>query len=161
MQVGSEATTWCSTLAQVCARLSADIIAVRRHLHANPELSLQEFATTAYLAERVEALGSMADVTQQRIGLTCDWQSRQTEASHRRIGLRGDIDALPIETTCTEQYASRSEGVMHACGHDAHASMVWGALAVLQELDRQDALPWPVAIRAIFNRPRRRARGAH
>ena len=99
MQVGSEATTWCSTLAQVCARLSADIIAVRRHLHAHPELSLQEFATTAYLAERVEALGSMVDVTQQRIGLTCDWQSRQTEASHRRIGLRGDIDALPIETS--------------------------------------------------------------
>jgi IAA-amino acid hydrolase len=150
MKDGPSTTTWRSAVAQVSARLSADIVAVRRHLHANPELSMQEFATTAYLVERVESLGVAVDLTDQRIGLIGDWQSQQTEASLRRIGLRGDIDALPIATTCSEQYASRSEGVMHACGHDAHASMVWGALAILRELDRQSALPWPVAVRAIF-----------
>ncbi|MEO8270010.1 MAG: amidohydrolase, partial [Aureliella sp.] len=150
MQDGSVTTPWCSAVTQVSARLSADITAVRRHLHANPELSMQEFATTKYLAERVESLGIAAAITDQRIGLTSDWQSQQAESSQRRIGLRGDIDALPIDTVCTEQYASRSEGVMHACGHDAHASMVWGALAILHELDHRRALPWPVAVRAIF-----------
>ena len=144
MKDGPSTTTWRSAVAQVSARLSADIVTVRRHLHANPELSMQEFATTAYLAERVESLGVAVDLTDQRIGLIGDWQSQHTETSPRRIGLRGDIDALPIATTCSEQYASRSEGVMHACGHDAHASMVWGALAILQELERQSALPWPV-----------------
>lgn len=150
MQDGLGTTNWRSAIAQVAARLSAEMVAVRRHLHAHPELSMQEFATTAYLAECVESLGIAAVINEQLIGLTTDWQSRQTETSPQRIGLRGDIDALPIATTCSDQYASCCEGVMHACGHDAHASMVWGALAILHELDQRGALPWPVAIRAIF-----------
>ena len=150
MQDGSGTATWRSALAQVSASLSPAIVAVRRHLHANPELSMQEYATTAYLAERVESLGSSPVITEQRIGMTCNWQSRHTQTSQRRVGLRGDIDALPIDTKSTEQYASQNAGVMHACGHDAHSSMVWGALAILHNLDQEGALPWPVAIRAIF-----------
>ncbi|MCA9133991.1 MAG: amidohydrolase, partial [Planctomycetales bacterium] len=96
------------------------------------------------------SLGLTPQVTRHNIGLTCDWQYSAAKPSTVRVGLRGDIDALPIATVSTAGYASRSEGVMHACGHDAHATMVWGALALLCRLERQGALPWSVAVRAIF-----------
>lgn len=150
MQEGPSPQSWRSELAEAAANWAPSIISVRRHLHSHPELSMREFNTTAYLAERVESLGCVATVTEQRIGLTSDWQSQHASSSPLRIGLRGDIDALPIATLGTDVYASRHTGVMHACGHDAHAAMVWGAVAILQELDRQDALPNPVAVRAIF-----------
>ena len=111
---------------------------------------MREFTTTTYLAERVESLGNATRVTEHGIGLTSDWQSQHDSSSPIRVGLRGDIDALPIATLGTDIYASRHTGVMHACGHDAHAAMVWGALAILHELDRREALPNPVAVRAIF-----------
>jgi IAA-amino acid hydrolase len=141
---------WLADLNRVAHQLVPSIIHVRRHLHAHPELSMREFATTQFLAQRIEALGLAPQLTPQRIGLTADWQSNHRPGSKLRIGLRGDIDALPIPTLCTGDYASRSAGIMHACGHDAHAAMVWGAVAILQELDRSDALPGPVAVRAIF-----------
>lgn len=150
MQEGPSPQSWRSELVQAAANLAPRIVSVRRHLHSHPELSMSEFNTTAYLAERVESLGCVATVTEHRIGLTSDWQSQHALSSPLRIGLRGDIDALPIATLGTDVYASRHTGVMHACGHDAHAAMVWGAVAILQELDRQDALPNPVAVRAIF-----------
>lgn len=150
MQEGPSPLSWRSELGQVAARLAPGIVSVRRHLHSHPELSMREVTTTAFLAERVESLGIVARVTEHGIGLTGDWRSQHPTPSPHRIGLRGDIDALPIATVGTDVYASRHEGVMHACGHDAHAAMVWGALAILHELDRLDALPNPVAVRAIF-----------
>lgn len=150
MHEGPSLQSWRSELVQVATRLAPRIVSVRRHLHSHPELSMREFTTTAYLAERIESLGCVAMITEQRIGLTSDWQSQHALPPPRRIGLRGDIDALPIATLGTDVYASRHTGVMHACGHDAHAAMVWGAVAILHELDRQNALPNPVAVRAIF-----------
>ncbi len=142
--------TWLDELAQVARRVAPAIVQIRRHLHTHPELSMHEFATTRFLSERVESLGLEARVTQQKIGLTCDWNSQRTANSQSRVGLRGDIDALPIPTASNGDYASRSAGVMHACGHDAHAAMVWGALAILRELDLSGGLPGPVSVRAIF-----------
>ena len=141
---------WTSHVSRVAREVAPAIIHIRRHLHAHPELSLHEFATTRFLAERVESLGLEPRVTDQRIGLVCDWTSRHVAPPPRRIGLRGDIDALPIPTTSTGEYASRSAGIMHACGHDAHAAMVWGALAILEHLDQQQVLAWPVGVRGIF-----------
>lgn len=143
-------TTWLTKLARASHNLSPAIVKVRRHLHAHPELSMQELATTRYLAERIETLGLEATITAQGIGLTADWSSQHPQRSSIRVGLRGDIDALPIATVSTGDYASRSQGVMHACGHDAHAAMVWGALAILSELDTAGALPGPVSVRGIF-----------
>lgn len=150
MQEGPSPQNWRGELVQVARRLTPGIVSVRRHLHSHPELSMGEFSTTAYLAEQVESLNTVAKVTEHGIGLTSDWQSQHALPSPHRIGLRGDIDALPIATTGTDVYASRHFGVMHACGHDAHAAMVWGAMAILHELDRHDALPHAVAVRAIF-----------
>lgn len=141
---------WTEELARAASLMQPEIVAVRRHLHEHPELSMREFETTRYLADRVAELGLSPRVTRQGIGLVCDWQSAEENQQIWRVGLRGDIDALPIPTTSTAMYASRHSGVMHACGHDAHASMVWGALALLTKLQQADALPWPVAARAIF-----------
>lgn len=141
---------WLSALRLAAQELGPQIIHLRRHLHAYPELSMREFATTNYLAQQVEGLGLQARITQQRVGLCADWDSSHSAPAARRVGIRGDIDALPIASANSGEYASRCTGVMHACGHDAHASMVWGALALLQALDRQGVLPKPVAVRAIF-----------
>ncbi len=141
---------WIQSVGAAGHRLGTAIIEVRRHLHANPELSMQEFTTTRYLAERVESMGLSPQVTSQGIGLTVDWNTARSVVATKRVGLRGDIDALPILTVSASQYASQREGVMHACGHDAHAAMLWGALAILRRLDSQDELPWPVAVRGIF-----------
>lgn len=143
-------SSWMTELSRAARAITPALVQIRRHLHTHPELSMHEFATTRFLAEQVEALGIEANVTERRIGLTSDWSSQNSESAKRRIGLRGDIDALPIPTTSTGDYASRSAGIMHACGHDAHAAMVWGALAILHNLDQQRALPWPVAVRGIF-----------
>lgn len=142
-------TIWTDDLREIARRLEVEIVALRRHLHTHPELSMQEISTTRYLATRVAALGLAPHITERGVGLTCDWQSA-SQGTVRRIGLRGDIDALPILTTSNSAYASQVRGVMHACGHDAHASMVWGALAILIRMEERRLLPWPVAVRAIF-----------
>lgn len=141
---------WQTELTRASHKLSPAIVQIRRHLHAHPELSMQEIATTRFLAQQVTNLGLEARVTPQGIGLTSDWSSQHAQRPRVRVGLRGDMDALPIATLSTCEYASRSQGVMHACGHDAHATMVWGALAILRELDSSGSLPGSVSVRAIF-----------
>lgn len=66
------------------------------------------------------------------------------------IGIRGDMDALPIATRSGADYRSSIPGVMHACGHDVHSTIALGALAVLRALRESNALPWPVASRALL-----------
>lgn len=81
-------------------------------------------------------------------------------AGPRKLGIRGDIDALWIADEKAVDYRSRVEGVMHACGHDAHTTVVLGAVLVLAELRRANRLPWPIACRAIFQPAEETNRGA-
>ncbi|WP_164103968.1 amidohydrolase [Candidatus Laterigemmans baculatus] len=138
-----------------------DVISVRRHLHRNPELSEQEFRTTEFLARLVESLGLVPTVTEARTGLTCDLLSgtAATELPPRLV-LRGDIDALPLQDGKAVEYRSSCEGRMHACGHDAHPTIVYGALRLLVSLDRDGLLPWPIAIRGLFQPAEETATGA-
>lgn len=139
----------------------ADVISVRRHLHRNPELSEQEFRTTEFLARLVESIGLKPVVIAARNGLTCDLISGGVAMSPPpRLVLRGDIDALPIQDGKPVDYRSASEGVMHACGHDAHPAIVYGALRLLQSLDRDGRLPWPIAVRGVFQPAEETATGA-
>ena len=85
---------------------------VRRHLHQHPELSMRETKTTLFLEQHLRHLGFSPQLTSKRVGLTCDWHSRDAEAGTPRIGLRADIDALPIQTISSANYASRVKGVM-------------------------------------------------
>jgi len=100
----------------------------RRHLHANPELSLHERETARYVCQQLAALGVsfVAGVGGNGVVATL-----RRGASNRSVGLRADMDALPIEETTGLPYASRAPGVMHACGHDGHTASLLAAAALL------------------------------
>ncbi|TWU01405.1 amidohydrolase [Neorhodopirellula pilleata] len=122
---------------------------IRRYLHRRPELSEQEYETTQFVCELVDDLGLQANVAQEKRGVTVDLDS-VGEVSRRRVAVRGDLDALPIQTRSTAEYASRHDGVMHACGHDAHTAIVWGVLAILNDLQKVGITCSPFRVRAIF-----------
>ncbi|MGB7327331.1 MAG: amidohydrolase [Rubripirellula sp.] len=129
--------------------LSARLREIRRYLHQKPELSECEYETTEFLGDLVSDLGLAPNFAGDRRGVWADIQS-STGTPANRIAIRGDIDALPIQTQLQTRYASRVLGVMHACGHDAHATMVWGALAILKELADEKLLPDDSSTRVIF-----------
>ncbi len=122
--------------------LSTRMRELRRYLHQRPELSGEEKATTEFLDRLVSDIGLKGVVANEERGLFVDLGHAENRG---RIAVRGDIDALPITTQLSCDYASRSPGVMHACGHDAHTAMVWGAMAILKEIGGS-----PPAVRFIF-----------
>jgi amidohydrolase len=101
----------------------------RRHLHANPELTLHEKETSAFVRAKLTQLGVpfVGGVGGHGVVATL---SRGN--SNRSVGLRADMDALPILETSGVTHASRKSGVMHACGHDGHTASLLGAVAMLQ-----------------------------
>lgn len=114
------------------ARKHADIIAWRRHLHAHPELSYQETRTGKYVAAQLRALG--IEVREDIAGTGAIGVVRGAKPGDGCVCLRADIDALPIQEKNDCEYRSTNDGVMHACGHDAHTAMVLGAGAILHAL---------------------------
>jgi amidohydrolase len=112
------------------ADLEARMLAWRRHLHAHPELSNNETETQAYLRRALasEGIGEIRDVA--GTGLAVDITGA-IPGSNRAIAIRADIDALPIEEQTGLPFASTRPGVMHACGHDAHAAMAVAAASAL------------------------------
>jgi amidohydrolase len=109
-----------------------ELVALRRHLHAHPELGRQEHATTALVAERLSAAGLSPKVLDGGTGLVCDVGT----GSGRPVVLRADLDALPLPDEKDVPYRSTVPGVCHACGHDVHTAVVLGAgLALAQYAD--------------------------
>jgi len=109
----------------------ADITAIRRDIHAHPELAFEEHRTAALVAARLEALGIE---THRGIGQTGVVGVLRAGSGSRAIGLRADMDALPIQETNDVPYRSQNDGVMHACGHDVHMASLLGASKILNEL---------------------------
>ncbi|MFR9619839.1 MAG: M20 family metallopeptidase [Rikenellaceae bacterium] len=107
-----------------------DPIALRRHLHRYPELSYEEHATSSYISQALNALG-IEHRAVAKTGVLAKIEGRGD--LHRAVVLRADIDALPVHEQTGLEYASQNEGVMHACGHDIHAAVLYGVLAKLQE----------------------------
>ncbi len=103
-----------------------------------PSSSRVEHRTTAALVERLRSAGLEPRVLPTGTGLVCDVIGSAGEAPS--IGFRGDIDALPLDDTTTTSYRSRTAGVCHACGHDAHTTVVLGTALVLAELARDGLL---------------------
>ena len=122
---------------------SDELVAIRRDLHAHPELSWAEFRTTELLRERLIAAGLAPTVLQGGTGLVCD-----IGEGSRTVALRADIDALPVVDGKDVPYASTVAGVSHACGHDVHTVVVLGAAIVLAELAREGQLP--ARVRLVF-----------
>ena len=106
-------------------------IAIRRHLHANPELSYQEFETCKFVQVQLTKIGIPFTViaTTGVLGII-----EGKNPSKRVIALRADMDALPIIEENEVEYKSKNEGVMHACGHDVHTTILLGAAKILWEL---------------------------
>ncbi|RDE08011.1 M20 aminoacylase family protein [Pelagibacterium lacus] len=114
------------------ADFHAEITAWRRELHANPELLYDVQETAAFVAEKLRGFGVDEVVT--GIGRTgVVGIIRGASDSGRMIGLRADMDALPITERTGKDYASQNEGKMHACGHDGHTAMLLGAARHLAE----------------------------
>ncbi len=117
------------------AAMAPDLTAWRRTLHANPELGYQERATAAFVAEKLRAFGFDAVETgiggTGVVGVLHGAAGPRGEA--RSVMLRADMDALPIEEATGLPHASTNPGVMHACGHDGHTTMLLGAARRLAE----------------------------
>ncbi len=108
-----------------------DNIAIRRHLHAHPELSYQEFETCKFVQAQLTKIGIPFTViaTTGVLGII-----EGKNPTKRVIALRADMDALPILEENDVDYKSKKEGVMHACGHDVHTTILLGAAKILWEL---------------------------
>jgi amidohydrolase len=111
---------------------SEEILDIRRHLHANPELSFKEFETSKYIASKLDSWGVSYKSGFVETGIVAHIEGKNP--SSKVVALRGDMDALPILEKNDVPYCSKNEGVMHACGHDVHTSCVMGAAKVLHEL---------------------------
>ncbi|ELW9442097.1 amidohydrolase [Pluralibacter gergoviae] len=105
-----------------------EMIAIRRHLHANPELSLEEFNTSALVADKLAGWGYAVT---RGLGKTGVVGTLTKGDSARTIGLRADMDALPIVETTGLPWASGTAGKMHACGHDGHTTILLAAAKYL------------------------------
>lgn len=115
----------------LATKIHNDVIGYRHHIHSNPELSYQEFQTSAFIKEKLNLWGiefvEMANTGV--VGLI-----KGAIPSDKVIALRADMDALPIQEANDKPYRSKNEGVMHACGHDVHSSSLLGTAYILNQL---------------------------
>ena len=107
-----------------------ELTAWRRHLHQHPELGFEEFKTADFIADRLTDMGIEID---RGLGGTGVVGTIHGRGEGPAIGLRADIDALPIVELGQHGHRSRNEGKMHACGHDGHTTMLLGAAKYLAE----------------------------
>lgn len=121
--------------------LEKQLIGIRRHLHQYPELSKEEFETTAFIKKCLKEKGIQIRPTALKTGVFADIAG---ESEGPAIALRADIDALPIEEKTGLPYASKHKGIMHACGHDFHTAALLGAAFLLKE--NQDSLKGKVRL---------------
>jgi hippurate hydrolase len=127
---------------QQAQQLSEQLIQIRRHLHAHPELSYVEFNTSKFIQTQLSAWGIPFTV-RATTGVVAHIQGKPSD---RVIALRADMDALPIEEKNEVSYKSTVAGVMHACGHDVHTTCLLGAAHILQ----QSAHLWEGTVKLIF-----------
>ena len=111
--------------------ISGEIIDIRRQIHKNPELSFEEYETAKVISDFLMSW-EIEHETIAETGVVALIKGRNPEK--KTIALRADIDALPIQESNNVSYCSLNAGVMHACGHDAHAAMLLGAAKVLNQL---------------------------
>jgi amidohydrolase len=129
---------------QRAQELAAHIREIREYLHRNPELSYQEFETMKFVSERLSEIGIPHQTEIGGTGVVGLIKASHHTDDMLAIGLRADLDALPILEENDVPYRSVNEGVMHACGHDVHTAVLLGAAQLLWEL--RERLPFPVKL---------------
>ncbi len=130
-------------IATLAKQFSPELIDIRHHLHAHPELSYEEFKTSAFVQQELQRLGIPFEVKAATgvVGLL-----KGKNPDKRIVALRADMDALPIKEANDVPYRSKNEGVMHACGHDVHTTCLLGAAKILSELKDE----WEGTVKLIF-----------
>jgi amidohydrolase len=128
---------------ELSKKYAPEFIEVRNHLHANPELSYEEYETSKFVQSKLTEFGIPFEViaTTGVVGLI-----KGKNPDKRVVAIRADMDALPIKEENDVPYKSKNEGVMHACGHDVHTTCLLGASKILNELKDE----WEGTIKLIF-----------
>lgn len=126
-----------TTLLEHATGLQDALTELRRDLHQHPELSFRETRTAATAARRVEALGYQVRTGVGRTGVVAELRN----GAGPTVALRADMDALPVQESNDVDYRSTVPGVMHACGHDAHVSMLVGAAELIARAHEHGNLP--------------------
>ena len=139
---------------QLAETLSPRLIEIRRHLHSYPELSGQEYQTSAYVAGILSSYGLHVREGVGKTGVIGELKGEGDDA--RQLAIRTDMDALPIQEMTQLEFASRKQGVMHACGHDIHTTIGLGTAMVLSAM--QDEIPGK--LRFLFQPAEEIAQGA-
>jgi len=134
------ATDLTTVIADVVDKYDAELVELRRDLHAHPELSWRETRTTDLVAAKVEAAGWRVSRL-ARTGIVAE-----IGQGDRVVALRADMDALPIQDVTGDPWASTVPGVAHACGHDVHTAALTGAALALAEVAERGALPGRVRL---------------
>lgn len=132
-----------SQIKQLATQFAPEIISIRQHLHAHPELSYKEFETSKFVQAQLTAMGIPFQImaTTGVVGLI-----KGKNPDKRIIALRADMDALPIKEENDITYKSQNDGVMHACGHDVHTSILLGAAKILNQLKDN----WEGTVKLVF-----------
>ena len=120
------------TIKQLAKKHKQETILLRRHLHANPELSFEEYETVKFVRNELEKIGIKNIKTIANTGLIAMIEGKNP--SSKTLALRADLDALPIIEKNEVDYKSKNEGKMHACGHDVHTSSLLAAAKILFEI---------------------------
>lgn len=131
-------------IAKYVKEIEKEMIEIRRYIHENPELSLQEFNTTAFIKEKLKSTAIEWQDMGTETGLVGLLKGGSSDCSV--LALRGDIDALPIYEDTDLPFSSKNKGVMHACGHDLHTTVLIGTAIVLDQLKKN----WEGTIKFIF-----------
>ncbi|MBP6025130.1 M20 metallopeptidase family protein [Ferruginibacter sp.] len=128
---------------QLAKQYADEFIAVRHHIHANPELSYKEFETSKFIQQKLQGWNIPFEVmaTTGVVGLI-----KGKNPDKKIIALRADMDALPITEANDVAYKSKNTGIMHACGHDVHTTCLLGAAKILNELKDE----WEGTVKLIF-----------
>jgi len=120
--------------------LNDRLVAIRRDIHAHPEIGHHEHRTTSLIVDQLERAGLVVKMLPVGSGAYCDVLPGGFDDSMGLVGLRADIDALPIPDGKNVDYASKNPGVCHACGHDVHTAILLGVGLVLARLRDLDLL---------------------
>lgn len=154
-------TTWEAQLDRAINRRFDEMVAIRRQLHANPEPSGEEYKSSLLLYQELADEKLHVRMGPEGRGVVVD-SARGENGDDARglLALRADIDALRIRDEKQVEYRSKCDGVMHACGHDAHTAILFGVVAALRDVQQQGALPWPIRFRGIFQPSEETCQGA-
>jgi len=129
---------------KLATEIHKEVVGIRRHIHANPELSFVEFETSKFVCSQLDEMGIPYKTGYVKTGILGTIEGKNP--SKRTIALRAELDALPIFEKNEVDYKSTNEGVMHACGHDVHMASILGAANILNRTKAD----WEGTVKLVF-----------